>query len=168
MPGAAPRLEFTNRLAIAGWVFMGLWLGVLALMTWVLHRDGPHPSQPAWLQHGAIWLFWLIGIPAAAGVFAEPITRLRIGADGGVTITRRSLFGRQEERHPPGSIAAVEVRQAKDSDGDITFRTTLVARDGRERLVREGPDATVQEALAQRLRAPLGLPPALAESSPTA
>lgn len=150
-------VEIANRLAIAGWVFMAIWMGFLALMTWVLHRDGPHPSQPGWLQQGAIALFWLVGLPATLQAFAEPMTRLRIGADGDATITRRSLLSREEERFPPGSIAAVEVRQGKDSDGDPIFRTTLVATDGRERLIREGPDGAVQEALAQRARTALGL-----------
>lgn len=152
-----PSLDIANRLAIAAWVFMALWLAFLALMTWVLHSGGPHPSQPAWVQQGAIGLFWLIGLPASLQAFAEPMTRLRIYPDRSATITRRSLLAREEEHYPPSSIAAVEVRQGKDGDGDPIFRATLVAADGRERLIREGPDVAVQEALAQRARVALGL-----------
>lgn len=156
MSRPAPSLEITNRRVVAVWVFMTIWMAFLALMTWVLHRDGPHPSQPAWVQFGAIGLFWLVGLPVTLQAFAEPMTRLRVHPDRSVTIGRRSLLGREEEGFPPGSIAAVELRQARDSDGDTTFRTVLVAIDGRERLVREGPVAAEQEALVQRLRAALG------------
>lgn len=150
-------MEITNRLAMAAWIFMAIWMGFVVLMTWVLHHDGPHPSQPAWLQQGAMAVFWLIGLPATLQAFAEPITRFRIGADGGATLTRRSLLWREEEQYPPGSIAAVEVREGRDGEGDPIFRSVLVAVDGRERLIREGPDLAVQEGLARQARTALGL-----------
>ncbi|HWT10860.1 MAG TPA: hypothetical protein VN329_16945 [Roseomonas sp.] len=152
-----PCLDIANRSVIAAWVFMAIWIGFLIAMTWVLHRDGPHPSQPAWVQQGAIGLFWLVGLPVTLQACAEPVTRLRVYPDRSATITRRSLLTRKEERYPPGSISAVELRQGKDSDGDPVFRATLVAADGRERLIREGPDAADQDAVVQRARAALGL-----------
>lgn len=60
------------RSAIAGWVFMGAWMGVLALFPWILKRDGPHPSQPAELQYGVIALFWPVRIPVSAQMLAAP------------------------------------------------------------------------------------------------
>ncbi len=61
------------------------------------------------------------------------------------------------ERWPAGGIAAVEVRAGKDEEGDPYWRTMMVGRDGRERLIREGRVPAEQEALAERLRAALGL-----------
>jgi len=164
-PGPAPpTLEIRNRLAAFGWGFMGVWLGMLALLTWTMARDGPHPSQPAWLQLGALAAFWLVGLPAAGYLLSRPVTRLRVAPDGTAVLGRRTPFGREEERYPPGSITAVEVREGKDSDGDPYWRTFLVVADGRQRVVREGHHAPEQKALAARLRGAL----ALAESrSPT-
>lgn len=161
---AAPPVEIRNRLAIAGWVFMALWLGILGLLSWVLHRDGPHPGQPADLQYAVFGLFWLVGIPGTAYAWAQPCTRFAVDAGGGVTIARRSLFAREVETFPPGSIAAVAVREARNDEGDLIARTFVIAADGRERLADEGP-VPAQQALAARLRAALGL---LAESGPPA
>jgi hypothetical protein len=155
MPSAAPPIDIRNRMAAAGWAFMAVWLGMLVLFTWILARDGAHPSQPAWVQHGAIAFFWLIGIAAAGHLFAQPCTRLRVGAEGHVELVRRTPFGRQVERFAPGAIAAIEVRAGRDDEGDPYWRTFLVARDGRERLVSEGRLPEEEQALAARLRAAL-------------
>ncbi len=93
-----------DRSAIAGWVFMALWMGLLALFTWILNRDGPHPSQPAELQHGVIALFWLVGIPVSATMLAAPCLRLVVDAAGGVAIHRRSVLTREVETFAPGTI----------------------------------------------------------------
>ena len=158
-------LVIHDRTAIAGWVFMGIWMGMLALFTWIMHRDGPHPSQPADLQYGVLGLFWLIGIPVTAQVLCMPMTRMSVDPGGGVTILRRSVLTKEVETFAPGTLS-VEVRQGKDDEGDPVWRTTLVATDGRERLARSGPVLEDQQALAERLRAALAGP--LAESAPGA
>ena len=160
-----PVIEIRNRTAVAGWVFMAIWMGMLGLFTWIMARDGPHLSQPAWVQHGAIAIFWFVGIPVTAQVLAQPVTRFVLRADRSVAIHRRSVLTREVEAFPPGSLAAVECREGKDDEGDPVWRTMIVARDGRERLVREGASREEEEALAERVRATLGL---LAESSPSA
>lgn len=156
-PAPGLPLEIGNRTAAFGWGFMAVWLAMLAAFTWIIARDGPHPSQPAWLQHGALALFWLLGLPAAGYLLSRPCTRLLVGADGAVALVRRTPFRREVEAWPEGGIAAVEVRAGHDDEGDPYWRTFLVARDGRERMVREGRVPHEQEALATRLRAALGL-----------
>lgn len=163
--GAVPVIEIRDRMAIAAWVFMAVWMGTLTLMTSVLLRDGPHPSQPADLQFGVIGAFWLVGIPVSIQMLCTPVTRLVVDAAGGVTIHRRSVLTREVETFAPGSLS-VEVRPGKDDEGERVWRTTLVAGDGRERLARAGPAREEQEALADRLRTALSAP--LAESAPGA
>jgi hypothetical protein len=164
---AAPAaFETRNRIALFGWGFMAVWLAMLGAFTWILARDGPHPGQAAWLQQVALVLFWLVGLPAAAHLFAQPCTRLRVTPDGAVTLDRRSLFARETERFAPGGIHAVMVRADTDSDGDPYWRTLLVAADGRERVIAEGHDEAAQAALAGRLRRALGLPEAPAPRPP--
>lgn len=152
---AAP-FEIGNRTAAVGWGFMAVFLGMTALFTWIMGRDGPHPSQPGWLQHGVIGLFWIVGVVVAAQVTSIPCTRLRILADGSAVLIRRWPLRRQEERFRRAEIAGVEMRRGRDSDGDPYFTTVLLLRDGREELVREGHDEAGQQMLATRLRAALG------------
>jgi hypothetical protein len=157
MATPAPTFEIHNRIAIAGWVFMLAWLGLLALFTWLMVRDGPHPSQPAWLQQGVLALFWLVGIPVAGHLFSLPMTRLSVDASGTAALVRRTPFGREVETWPPGTIAGIEVRAGKDDEGDPYWRTFLRGADGRERLIREGRLPEDQQAIAARLRAALRL-----------
>jgi hypothetical protein len=152
-----PDLLIRNRIALFGWGFMAVWLLMLGLFTWLMARDGPHPSQPAWLQQGALALFWLVGLPAAAHVFSLPCTALRVTSGGAASLTRRTPFGREVETWPPGGIAAVEVRAGTDDEGDPCWRTMIVGADGAARMIREGRAPEEQVALASRLRAALDL-----------
>jgi hypothetical protein len=156
-PAPTSVLEIRNRIAMAGWLFMAAWFGMLLAFTWVMGRDGPHPSQPAELQHGALALFWLFGIGGGAQLLSQPCTRLAIAPDGSARLTRWTLFGRTVEVFPPGAVAGIEIRHDRDSDGDPYLRLMMVAADGSERQVKEGRDPDELRELAAKLRRALGL-----------
>lgn len=153
----SPIFEIRNRMAAFGWGFMAVWLGMVALFTFIMGRDGPHPSQPALLQHAVLAAFWVFGLAATAHVMSKPCTHLSVAADGTATLVRRTPLRREAETWPPGAVAAIEVRTETDDEGDPYWRSFLVARDGAEHLIREGRDPEEQRALAARLRAALGL-----------
>ncbi len=153
---SAPIVEVRNRTPAFGWGFMAFFLGMVGAFTWIMGTDGPHPSQPALLQHGALGLFWIVGVIVAAHLGSIPCTRLRVLPGGAVVLSSRWPMRRQEERFARDAIAAVEVRRDRDSDGDPYFRTVLTLRDGRTETVREGHDEAEQQALAARLTAALG------------
>ena len=154
---AAPAFEIRNRMAAFGWGFMAVWLGMVALFTYIMGRDGPHPSQPALLQQGALAAFWIVGLTVAAHVTSKPCTSLSVDATGTARLVRRTPLRREVETWPPGAVAAIEVRQGKDDEGDPYWHTVLVARNGAEHMIREGRDPEEQRAMAARLRAALGL-----------
>ncbi len=154
---APSSFEIRNRMAAVGWGFMVVWFAMLLAFTYIMGRDGPHPSQPPLLQQGVLALFWIVGITVAGHVLSKPITRLSVDAAGHATMLRRTPFGREVEAWPPGAIAAIEVREGKDDEGDPYWTTLLVARDGAERLIREGRDPDAQREMAARLRAALKL-----------
>jgi hypothetical protein len=154
---AAPDVQVRNRMAAVGWCFMAVWLGMLVLFTFIMARDGPHPSQPALLQQGALAGFWIVGLAVAGHILSKPCTRLSVDPGGTATLVRRTPLRREVETWPPGAIAAIEVRTGTDDEGDPYWRTFLVAQDGAERLICEGLDPDGQRALAGRLRAALGL-----------
>ena len=144
-PGA---IEIRNRSALFGWLFMAAFLAGAARQTWNTASDGLNPVQ---------YVFWAMAIWGAWWVFSTPVTCLRVAPDGGARFVSRRLFDRTVEDFPPGSIAAVEVRARKDSEGNRYWRIFIIARDGRERMIHEGGVPAKQEALAARLREALGL-----------
>ncbi|BDG72226.1 hypothetical protein [Roseomonas fluvialis] len=154
---AAPAFEIRNRMAAVGWGFMAVWLGMVGLFTFIMGRDGPHPSQPALLQQGVLAGFWIVGLTVAGHVMSKPCTSLSVATDGTATLVRRTPLRREVETWPPGAITAIEVRAGKDDEGDPYWHTMLVAADGAEHMIREGRDPDDQRAMAARLRAALRL-----------
>ena len=161
---APPAFEIRNRVPVFGWGFMAVWLGMVALFTFVMGRDGPDPSQPAVLQHAVLAAFWVFGLAATPHVMSKPCTRLSVASDGTATLMRRTPLRREVETWPPGAIAAVAVRAATDVEGGPYCYSVLVARGGAEHLIHEGRDPEEERALAASLRAALRL----AESAPPA
>lgn len=147
-----------NRIPAAGWVFISLFLALTAAFTWLLVRDGPPPSQPAWMIKGALALFWVAGIGAASHLWSIPCTSVTRAPDGSLTFASRTPLRRRVERIPRPAIAGVEVVRTRDGDGDPYWQTELVLADGTRRLLREGHDQTAQETIARALRATLRLP----------
>lgn len=98
---------------------------------------------------------------------AQPCTRPAAAQDGAVRLHCRSLPAWEAQVFPPGGLT-VEVRLGKEGKGDPIRRTLVLAADGHERQVREGPAQEEQDALAARLRAALWPGVTLAESGPAA
>lgn len=153
----APGLVVSNFTAVFGWAVMMLFLAGVAAATWILYRDGPQPGQPAWLQLGAILVFWLGGIVAGWHQLNIPCTRLVVLPDGAVALTRFWLIRREVWRIPRAALAGLTVERGRDGEGDPYWRTLLVLADGREFIVDEGRDAERQRAAAAALASALGI-----------
>lgn len=156
-PIADTPLTIQNNNALALWLTMAVLVTGFGIGTGVLIRLGPHPAAPAWLQFGAVVLFWIGALALAARVLKVPLTRLVIRPDGHASLTQRTPLGRTVEAFPPGTIARVEIRHERDGDGDDVWTLWIVARDGRRRKVRAGFAEAEQRRLADRLRLALGL-----------
>ena len=143
--------EFRNRMAAFGWGFMILWLAMLCAFTWIMLRDGPPPQQPQ-LSVAALLLFWLVGVPVAAQLFAKPIVHVRVRGRGRVSIRKRYLIGSVEHEISQRGTAEVRVVESSDSDGDPYFHARLRIDDGSELDIWEGHDRAQAEAAVARFR----------------
>lgn len=157
-PALPAPIDIRNRLPIFGWVFIGIFLGFNAIFTYILGRDGPPRSAPGPIMHLVLGGFWMVGITVAAHLCSIPATRLTQAPDGGLRLVSRTPLRKRVEHLPRASIAAVDLVQDRDSDGDPYWRTELLLADGSRRPVHEGHDRAVQDATSQALRAALGLP----------
>ena len=143
--------DFRNRTAAFGWGFMIIWLAMLCAFTWIMVRDGPPPQQPL-LSVAALLLFWLVGIPVAAQLFAKPILLVRVRGRGRVSIRKRYLIGSVE--HEIGQRGSAEIRlvESSDSDGDPYFHARLRIDGGHELDIWEGHDRAQAESAVARFR----------------
>lgn len=130
---------------------MIIWLGMLCAFTWIMLRDGPPPQQPQ-LSVAALALFWLVGIPVAAQIFAKPIVHVRARGRGRVSIRKRYLIGSVEQEISLRGTEEIRVVESKDSDGDPYFHARLRIDGGGELDIWEGHDRALAEAAVARFR----------------
>jgi hypothetical protein len=141
-------------MAAAAWVFMGIWLGMVALFTWLFVREGGMGQFGYDAEAAILGLFWLAGI-AAAGYFANiPVISVDRAGDRAI-VTERRLFRRTIRDVGISELGGVVVREDTDGEGDPYFRAVLSLPDGREVVVAERHDRATVNGAAVRVRAAL-------------
>ena len=159
MPDTTPALPLVpvirNRMPAAAWAFMAVWLGMVAVFTYLFARDGGMGQFGHHVEAGILALFWIAGI-GAAGHFANiPIISVdRLGDR--VVVTERRLFRRVTRDADIAALGGVRVEEGTDDEGDTYYRAVLTLPDGYCVTVAERHDRATVEAAAQRVRQALG------------
>jgi hypothetical protein len=149
----ALRREFRNDRALAGWIFMIIWLSFLACFSYLFVRDGGFPQLGIW-GLPVMGLFWVFGLGGLCSAGSVARLRLALGADG-VTLSERFLFERREKRYRSRDIAAPQVEAGKDGEGDTCYFCVLAFADGRHVRITEGSDRAEIDAFCRSLEASL-------------
>jgi hypothetical protein len=116
--------------AIAGWIFMAIWLGFLGIFTWVFIRDGGFRQFEPALERAVLMLFWVFGVAASAYIFSMPIVTLAVTGDDFIA-RERWLRSTRVSRFPIGPESRPAIRRTKDSEGDDLFLAEVTTPDGR-------------------------------------
>lgn len=135
-----PRV-FRNSTALAAWVFMAVWLAMLALFTWLAWRDGGIPQVGRWTWP-LLGLFWLFGSGGVSWAASQPLTTLELSADGVVWRLRYPLRV-EATRYRTRDIGVPRIEAAHD-DGEECFALVLELRDTRIVVARGADRATMQ------------------------
>lgn len=149
---SAATLVLRNRLALAGWIFMAIWMGMLCLITYILVRDGSIPGTGPLVGMGVMALFWMFGVAGCAYCYAIPCVAVTI-RDGRVSIRERFMFRSQEETFPVASLMTPPLVETKDDEGAPYFRCVLTTPAGRTVVCSEGSDRASVAAARARLLA---------------
>lgn len=153
------RLEFRNNMAIAGWVFMAIWTGVLCLFTYIFMRDGGFRQYDPAVEWAILALFWLFGLGGCSSFFGMPRFRMTI-VNGQVTVNERWLLRRSTETFSLKVMAEPVVIRDKDSEGDPYFRCRVITPAGRSIIVSESNDEEKVRAVCKTLTEAIGRRPA--------
>jgi len=141
--------------AIVGWLFMILYMSILATITLLVIKSGrPLEGLPAPVGALLILLLWAAGIVFTVILFQVPVTRLTI-VDGWVTVREFWLWKRRETRFAPRKDHLRIVRQTW-AEGDDSFRLELMAPEGRVIAVASSMQEAKVEAKRDLLIAALG------------
>jgi hypothetical protein len=144
------RATFSNRKAWAIWIFMGIWMTFLCLMTWVLLRDGPPPGYSAPTMWAILFVFWLFGTAVSAWASTIRTVRVDVTDAGAMLVTWRSPFGTERRRVEAADVPLAEVVYGKDSDGDPYFPSRVTLADGATLdLVESHDEASIDAATAR-------------------
>jgi hypothetical protein len=117
--------------AIAGWVFMAIWLSFLGIFTWIFIRDGGFHQFAPPLELGIMLLFWCFGAAGASYMFGMPIVTLEVSGDDFIA-RERWLRSTRVSRFPIGPHSCPAIRKTKDSEGDDLFLAEVTMPDGRK------------------------------------
>jgi hypothetical protein len=143
---------FRNNMAIAAWIFMGLWDLGLLLMTYVFIRDGGFHQFSLPVEYGIVGVFWIFGLIGTAACFGKP--RVHVSVESGEIVLReRWLLGSRIERFPVGSVSPPRLVQQRDSDGDPYFHCVLITPAGRKVIFKESASFKDADAECERLAA---------------
>lgn len=144
-------LVLRNRLAVAGWAFMAIWIGVLCLFTWIAFvRDQSVPGLDPPAMAAVFGLFWLFGLGGLAHCVSTACITIVI-RQGQVTVRERFPLRVADETFEVTRLAAPTVIETRDGDGEPYFRGELVTPSGRTIVFSEGNDEADVEAACARL-----------------
>ena len=149
-----PQSVFRNNLAIFGWGFMGIWMAMLCLMTWLFFRDGGFHQFDPLIETSIMLLFWFFGLAGSAELFVVPRVRVTV-KDGEVTVREDLIWRGKTQRMVVASVAPPRIRDGKDSEGDPYFQGQITLPDGRHVTFAESHDRSRVEDACARLEAAL-------------
>jgi hypothetical protein len=150
------RAVFTNRIAWALWIFMGIWMTFLCLMTYVTLRDGPPRGYAPPTIWAVFFVFWLFGSAASAWAASVRTVRVEVTDSGALIVTWRSPFGVERRRVEAADVPPAEMIYGKDSDGDPYFTSRVTLPDGATIDLAESRDEASVEAATARFNAVAG------------
>ncbi len=142
-----PPVLYHNNVAAVLWLFMGLWVCGVLVMSYLLWRDGPPAGESTWFVSAVLATFWGFAIIAVRFVASRPCTRVRIGANGRISILQRYPHRAVHGEFSPTQIGSAVLVETTDSDGDPYFICQLaighpfnepirIAEGGREHCAR--------------------------------
>ena len=114
-----------NRIPLVYRGFMLLWLGGVALITYVALPDGPPEPQRWWPWFMAA--FWAVGLFALAWALNQEVSVVRITNPQSIHIRRGKAFRRVEHWT---DRARLWIDEEQDSDGDPYFKLKMDAPGG--------------------------------------
>jgi len=138
-------LVIRNNVALFYRGFMTLWLGAVAIATFVALRDGP-PEPGRWWPL-IMLIFWAVGIGGLIWSFNQETSVLQIRSNRSIHIERGKAFRRKELWTDRGRFW---IEETEDSDGDPYFKLWMDAPGG-QLAVREGHQRDKLESLKQEM-----------------
>jgi hypothetical protein len=147
---------FRNRMAWALWIFMGIWMFFLALITYVTLRDGPPPGYSWQTMWAVLFFFWTMGLAATAWASTQRIVRVEVTDTGALDVTWRWPFWVERRRVEAVDVPPAEMVYGADSDGDPYFTCRVTLANGTTVDLAESRDEASIVATAARFNAVAG------------
>jgi hypothetical protein len=137
-------------MAVAGWIFMSVWMWGLLMMTYVFIRDGGFHQFNPLAEVGVMALFWLFGAAGCGHSFNLPRTHISI-ENGIVRATEKWPWRRRVEEAPAKDAIVSAVIRGRDDEGDPYYTCTITLPSGRPLTFAESHDESRVEAARAKL-----------------
>lgn len=155
-PSLPSKLVLRNDAALFPWaIAIFYWFGI-AVVTWLIVRDGLPPNLNPAFSKGMMMFFWMGAIGLA--FWASGLRRIHVEVDQGQgRLVQSGLFKQEAIAFTQRDVTQLEVVESTDSDGDPYFSCVLALNDGQGIRVVEGHDRRTVESAVWRLRKALGM-----------
>jgi hypothetical protein len=134
----APMTYFKNCSSAFLWGFSVVWLFMLLVMTYVVHRDGPPNNHTPILTWSAVGFFWLGGIALAFFSASKPCFELRVESQKRVSATWRYPLRVVRRSFIKSQLCPAQVVESRDSEGDPYYIARVMTSDGTALDIQEG------------------------------
>lgn len=143
-------MKLKNNVARYGWWFSACFLLMCIAFTYILIRDGASHIQiypptipdhyPPWVMPAVLSLFWAAGLGLASYMAGLPCVHVEVDFNGVVRIHKRYPFKKEYWTLQLEEIAAVDLVEGKDAEGDSYYTVRLIALDDFFVDIAEGSD----------------------------
>ena len=127
-------LVIRNDTAVAGWIFMAIWLAGVCLMTAGYFTNGGFNQFDPLIEAGVVLLFWMFTLAGLSELATKPRTRLIVDRSG-VVLVRMWLFKRLEVRLDRSFLGAVSIGTERQ-EGDDAYRLDIALPSGEQVAIR--------------------------------
>ena len=121
---------FRNHKAAYLWVFMAVFMTLVAAMSYVFLRDGPPPNYSMALMSAILGGFWIGGLAGSSFVASKPCVTVTVQPHSSVRIVHRYPFRRDQQEVHNNQIENAQVVESCDDEGDPYFFARAKLFDG--------------------------------------
>ena len=150
-------MTFRNNKAAFIWGFSAVFIVIVAVMTFLLLRDGPPGGMSPLLAASLMGIFWLGGTGLCGYAAGRGCSQVTVRQDASIQILARYPLRRGTRTLEHSHCAAAQATESTDDEGTSYYYARVALADGTSINLYEGHDREACQSTCARFNAAAGL-----------